>query len=126
MTATLTGLSTTGVTITNNSGSNTYVFTESGSFTFTFENEQGATGEETATVDWIVPEPVLLTTQECEIQLQVPTSGALVSREFDINWSAGNCDEDEEITIQLRDHNGQWIDIGTGVLDDEEFVFQST
>ncbi|MCF7834899.1 LamG domain-containing protein [Candidatus Gracilibacteria bacterium] len=51
--ATLTGFSKTGVTITNNGGSNTYTFTGNGSFTFTFQDLAGNTGEATATVTWI-------------------------------------------------------------------------
>ncbi len=42
-----------GITITNNNGSNTYTFSQNGSFTFEFRNELGNTGTATATVDWI-------------------------------------------------------------------------
>ena len=41
------------ITITNNNGNDSYVFTENGSFTFEFEDEQGIKGSVTATVDWI-------------------------------------------------------------------------
>jgi len=42
------------IKITNNGGSDTYTFTENGSFTFEFINEaNGQTGEATATVTWI-------------------------------------------------------------------------
>lgn len=50
--ATLTGLSEP-VTVTNNSWSIYYTFTESGSFTFQFQDSFGNTGEATATVTWI-------------------------------------------------------------------------
>lgn len=40
-------------TITNNSGSNIYVFTDNDSFTFEFEDEAGNATSETAEVDWI-------------------------------------------------------------------------
>ncbi|MDD2537208.1 MAG: hypothetical protein PHU61_01805, partial [Candidatus Absconditabacteria bacterium] len=43
----------TGVTITNNGGSPSYVFTENGSFTFEFIDVYGNTGSATATVSWI-------------------------------------------------------------------------
>ena len=43
----------TNITITNNDGKDTYVFTENGSFTFEFEDEQGREGTATAKVDWI-------------------------------------------------------------------------
>jgi len=42
-----------GVTITNNSGSTTYLFTGNTSFTFTFQDAVGNTGSTTATVTWI-------------------------------------------------------------------------
>ncbi len=43
----------TDITITNNNGSDTYVFTENGEFTFEFKDEYGKTGSATATVTWI-------------------------------------------------------------------------
>ena len=43
----------TNITITNNDGKDSYVFTENGSFTFEFEDEQGREGTATAKVDWI-------------------------------------------------------------------------
>jgi len=41
------------ITITNNGGSDTYVFTTNGSFTFEFEDATWNTWSTTATVDWI-------------------------------------------------------------------------
>lgn len=41
------------ITITNNGGSDTFVFTENGEFTFTFKNDEGVEGTTTATVSWI-------------------------------------------------------------------------
>ncbi len=41
------------ITITNNDGSDTYVFSENGEFTFEFVDEFGATGSATAKVTWI-------------------------------------------------------------------------
>ena len=41
------------ITITNNNGSDTYVFTENGEFTFEFVDEKGQTGKAIAKVDWI-------------------------------------------------------------------------
>ncbi|MCF8011666.1 MAG: Ig-like domain-containing protein, partial [Clostridiales bacterium] len=43
-------------TITNNNGSNDYVFTENGSFTFEFEDNLGNPGQYTVSVDWIIEE----------------------------------------------------------------------
>lgn len=40
-------------TITNNNGSNSYIFTENGEFTFTFQDRAGNTNSITAKVDWI-------------------------------------------------------------------------
>ena len=41
------------ITITNNGGKDTYVFTENGDFTFEFEDADGNKGSTTATVTWI-------------------------------------------------------------------------
>lgn len=41
------------ITITNNDGKDTYVFTKNGEFTFEFEDENGNTGSSVAKVDWI-------------------------------------------------------------------------
>lgn len=41
------------ITITNNNGSDTYVFTENGTFTFIYVNDEGVEGRTTATVNWI-------------------------------------------------------------------------
>ena len=41
------------VTITNNNGSNIYVFTKNGNFTFEYIDEYGQKGQTTARVDWI-------------------------------------------------------------------------
>lgn len=41
------------ITITNNGGNDTYVFTENGNFTFEFEDENGNTGTAEAKVNWI-------------------------------------------------------------------------
>ena len=41
------------ITITNNNGLDTYVFTENGEFTFEFVDENGRVGSATAKVDWI-------------------------------------------------------------------------
>lgn len=123
--ATVTWFSTTGVTVTS-SGWATYTFIENGSHTFTFENEDGATGSVVASVDWIAPVQLTTTIQECEIIVQTPTSGSIVAGSFDITWSADNCNDEEAVTIQLRDHNNQRINIGTWILEDEEFSFNST
>ncbi len=45
-----------GFNITNNNGSNRYVFTENGNFTFEFEDDYGNKGSETVTVDCIIGE----------------------------------------------------------------------
>lgn len=41
------------ITITNNGGKDTYIFTENGEFTFEFEDENGEKGQATAKVNWI-------------------------------------------------------------------------
>ena len=42
------------VTILNNNGSNTHIFTENGEFTFNFRGPYGNEGSVTANVDWII------------------------------------------------------------------------
>ncbi len=42
------------ITITNNSGKDTYTFTENGEFTFEFEDDLGNKGTAVAVVDWII------------------------------------------------------------------------
>ena len=54
--ATLTGASES-IVISNNSGSSTYTFTASGSFTFEFVDLAGNTGSAVATVTWIDTTP---------------------------------------------------------------------
>jgi len=49
------------ITITNNDGRDTYIFTENGEFTFEFVDEAGNTGTVTARVDWIDREEVIPT-----------------------------------------------------------------
>lgn len=51
------------ITVTNNGGSLSHTFTEDGSFTFTFENEEKTPGSVTATVNWIDKEPPLIVLQ---------------------------------------------------------------
>ena len=58
--ATLTGYSEP-ITILNNSGSNTYLFTTNGSFTFTYQDGAGNTGSTTATVTNIDTTPPVIT-----------------------------------------------------------------
>ena len=41
------------ITVTNNNGEDTYVFTDNGEFTFEFEDKNGNKGSATAKVDWI-------------------------------------------------------------------------
>ena len=41
------------IEITNNNGSDTYIFKENGEFTFEFKDKNGNYGSETAKVDWI-------------------------------------------------------------------------
>ncbi len=43
----------TNITITNNGGSDTYIFKENGEFTFEFVDDYGHTGSSTAVVNWI-------------------------------------------------------------------------
>lgn len=42
------------ITVTNNSGKTSYIFTQNGTFTFEFVDKNGAIGSTTATVNWIV------------------------------------------------------------------------
>ena len=49
----------TGVVVTNNGGSQNYLFTGNGSFTFEFVDAYGNTGTTTASVHWIDKTPVI-------------------------------------------------------------------
>lgn len=101
------------VRITNNGGSDTYVFTEEGSHSFTFEfidDETGKTGTATATVDWI--------------DKQAPTA----TIEYDINTATNGSvfatlKPSEDVTITSIDkyrenEDGKVIDISGNVLED--------
>ena len=61
VTATLTISNRNDVTYTNNNGSNTYTFTQNGSFTLEYTDEYGKPGSETFTVNWIDKEPPVIT-----------------------------------------------------------------
>ena len=58
-----------GVTITNNDGKNTYTFTENGSFTFQYKDENDFEGSAVATVNWIdkTPPEVILESSKYKI-----------------------------------------------------------
>ncbi len=59
------------ITITNNGGSNTYLFTKNGNFTFEFEDENHIKGTATAKVDWIDKEAP---TAEVKYSTTTPTN----------------------------------------------------
>ena len=68
ITATLGNFSEENVTITNNDGKNTYVFTSNGNFTFTFKDEAGNQGTAIATVtDISTKEPEIVFNENTEI-----------------------------------------------------------
>lgn len=56
------------------------------------------------------------------------TTPVVIGGLFSINWAAANnhCNPDQIVTVQLRDHNGQWITLGTGELDGTGLIFRST
>ncbi len=125
VTATITGFSTTWVTITNNNGENTYTFIENGSFTFEFQNADWVTGYQVATVDWI--EEQIVSAQTCEIDITVPAGDDMIWSVLDVQRSANiTCDTDQEIIIQLREHNQQRVILGTGVLEEEQAILSTT
>lgn len=101
------------VRITNNNGSDTYVFTEEGSHSFTFEfidDDTGKTGTATATVDWI--------------DKQAPTA----TIEYDVNTATNGSvfatlKPSEDIIVTSIDkyrenEDGKVIDISGNVLED--------
>jgi hypothetical protein len=49
------------LTVTNNGGITTYVFTGNGTFTFAYQDSYGNTGSTTATVSWIDKTPIIPT-----------------------------------------------------------------
>lgn len=66
----------TNITITNNGGSDTYVFTENGEFTFEFVDADGNVGTSTAKVDWIDREAP---TANVEYSITSPTNQEVVA-----------------------------------------------
>lgn len=99
------------VRITNNNGSDTYTFTENGSFTFEFiDDDTGKTGTATATVDWIDREAPTAT---IEYDVKTATNGSVFA----------TLKPSEDITVTSIDKyrenaDGKVIDISGNVLED--------
>jgi len=67
------------------------------------------------------------TTGTCILTIQKPISWDIVGWDFSIQWVANNnCIQTETINIDIRDHNQQWITIGTTTIQAQELVFSST
>lgn len=148
--ATVTGFNMTGVYALNNSNSLIHTFTSPGSFTFLLARQGGNTGSVTATATTgmfttgstntgtVINTGTVLGTGVCgtgDITLTGTLAGiyslttpVVVGGLFPISWTNANndCNPDQIVTIQLRDHNGQWIVLGTGALDSTGIVFAST
>ena len=114
------------IRITNNNGSDTYIFTENGEFTFEFiDDSNGMTGKATAKVNWIdkeSPTATILynitskTNKEVEATL-VPSEDVIVLNNGDYESDNPNSDpmthlfmENGEFTFEFKDAAGN---IGT-------------
>ncbi len=109
----------TGVRITNNGGSDTYTFTENGSFTFTFVDQAGNSGSTTAKVDWIEKQefPVVSLHYSEEMQTKNPVSVMLVNQGSPIkilNNGGSNVytfEKNGEFTFEYEDLAGNFYTI---------------
>ncbi len=89
------------VEVTNNGGLDTYSFVQNGTFTFTFKDAAGNTGEAPATVDWIDKTPPTATVT---YSITEPTTQNVVAT---ITLSDGAITSDGGATHTFTD-NGSW------------------
>jgi len=89
------------VEVTNNGGLDTYSFVQNGTFTFTFKDAAGNTGEAPATVDWIDKTPPTATVT---YSITEPTTQNVVAT---ITLSDGAVTSDGGATHTFTD-NGSW------------------
>lgn len=93
------------ITITNNNGSDTYVFTENDtSFTFEFEDDNGIKGFATASVNWIDREAP---TASIEYDIKTPTTKDVVASLVGINEDVYLLDEDNNKVNFVEVKNGK-------------------
>ncbi len=134
------------ITITNNDGSDTYIFTKNGTFTFEFVNASGVKGTATAKVDWIDKDAPTATieystvnkTNKSVIATLKPSEDVIVTNngDFRVDYDGNVLDRDGNIiegyTIDgdgnIKDSNGNIItNINTFTYefyDNAEFTFE--
>lgn len=116
------------ITITNNDGRDTYTFTENGTFTFTYRNDDGVEGRTTATVTWIDREaPTAVfeysTTQTTGGKVVVvlkPSEEVTVTNRSDIIYAVDENGNVIDKTVEAGDNNENVLNGYT--VDEEGFV----
>ncbi|MFC4102399.1 glycosyl hydrolase [Paenibacillus xanthanilyticus] len=106
------------VTITNNGGSNRYVFKQNGSFTFTYIDADGHTGSVTATVTNIDKTPPSFSVTADRTVLQTPNH-ALVP--INLQWTAHDADSGVA-GVQLASVTSSEPDNGSGDGDKDQDI----
>lgn len=128
--ARLVNLSPEGSTITSEGKSDTYVFTQNGEFTFTFEDELGRKGSATASVNWIdkeVKDPEVeyttktLTNGSVVVTLK-PTEAMMIINDgnFKLNEEGKIVSEDGSIVVEDFSMDENYNIINDSIITDEE------
>lgn len=128
VTATLLGLDT-GVEVTNNNQSNSYVFYENGEFTFEVKNSDGDTTEFTAVVDFInktIPTGVITCTEVGDVVIVTISSTSLEGNEITITNNDGSLEyiftKNGEFTFEYVDAYGN---VGSSTVVVDTFIEES-
>ena len=116
------------IVIMNNDGSDTYTFTENGTFTFTYKNDEGVEGKTTATVTWIDREaPTAVfeysTTQTTGGKVVVilkPSEEVDVTNRSDIIYAVDENGNVIDLTVEPGENNENVLNGYT--VDEEGFV----
>lgn len=105
------------ITITNNDGKDTYVFTENGEFKFEFEDEKGNKGTATAKVNWIdKKEPT------ADIKYKLSDDKKLMAVLDNISEDVYLLDKNNKKTNYVEVKNGKVVNIS--YLDEEGNVYK--
>ncbi len=105
------------ITITNNDGKDTYVFTENGEFIFEFEDEKGNKGKATAKVDWIdKKEPT------ADVKYKLSDDKKLMAVLDNISEDVYLLDRNNKKTNYVEVENGKVVNIS--YLDEEGNVYK--
>ncbi len=100
------------ITITNNDGSDTHIFTENGEFTFEFEDEEGNKGTTTAKVTWIDKDG-----PTADVSYKLSDDKKLIAVLDNISEDVYLLDKDNKKTNYVEVEDGKIVSIS--YLDDE-------